>query len=76
MLGRHYVLGSGLATLNINLGSGNDTFNVPSTYSSTVTNVNTGTGANTVNVGSNEFLTTSGNTNGIQGALIVTGSGQ
>jgi len=65
---------TGVATLNINLGSGSDTFNVQSTNSTTVTSVNTGAGSNVVNVGSNE-PTASGNTNGIQGLLVVKGSG-
>jgi len=105
---------SGLATLNISLGSGGNTFTIASTYSATVTtlnsgsgadtvnllsdadttnintqagddvinvqttgattNINTGSGTNTVNVGS-LAPATGGIVNGIQGALIVVGSG-
>ncbi|MGO9478591.1 MAG: hypothetical protein ACLQAH_13200 [Limisphaerales bacterium] len=65
---------SGLAALNINLGSGNDTFNVLSTNSTTVTTVNTGPGTNTVNVGS-LAPATGGVVGGIQGALMIVGSG-
>jgi hypothetical protein len=61
-----------VGTLNINLGSGNDTFNVRSTNAATTTTLNTGAGTNTVNVGSNAF---GGIVNNIQGALIVVGSG-
>jgi hypothetical protein len=65
---------SGLAKLNINLGSGSDTFNVWSTNATTSTDVLTGAGVNTVNVGS---LTPAvgGVVDGIQGALYVYGSG-
>ncbi len=65
---------SGLATFNISLGSGNDTFNVQSTNAITVTTVNTGTGTNTVHVGSTAPAG-SGLAGGIQGKLIVTGQG-
>lgn len=57
---------------NINSQDGNDTINVQSTGGTTT--VNTGTGANTVNVGS-LAPATSGVVSGIQGALIVVGSG-
>ena len=43
---------SGLAALNIALGSGNQTFNVQSTVSQMVTTVSTGTGTNTIDLGS------------------------
>ena len=61
-------------TLNINLGSGNDMFNVQSTNVITVTTLNTGAGANTINVGSLE-PTLGGIVDNIQGALIIQGSG-
>jgi hypothetical protein len=72
-------LGAGVSyttvgTLNINLGSGNDTFNVRSTNSATTTTLNTGGGTNVVNVGS-LASSTGGIVNNIQGALTVTGSG-
>ena len=73
-MGASGITYSGLSVLKINLGSGNDTFNVQSTYSATVTTLNTGAGANVVNVGSNE-PSTSGVTTGIAGSLIVVGSG-
>ncbi|MGN6642873.1 MAG: beta strand repeat-containing protein, partial [Verrucomicrobiota bacterium] len=60
--------------LHINLGSGNDTFNLHSTLASTTTTVSTGAGANTVNVGSDAPVA-GGTLNDIQGALIVVGSG-
>ncbi len=41
---------SGLATLNIFLGGGNDTFNILTTFVNTTTNLNDGTGNDTVNV--------------------------
>ena len=66
---------SGLATLNISLGSGNDTFNVQSTNSTTVNNLNTGSGTNTVNVGSLAPTLTGGIVDNIQGTLNLTGSG-
>ncbi len=65
---------SGLSHLNITLGSGNDTFNIQSTYSATATTVNTGLGADIVNIGS-LMPATGGNVNGIQGALTVIGNG-
>jgi hypothetical protein len=72
-------LGSGITysaveTLNIHLGSGNDTFNVQGTNASTVTNLNTGSGTNTINIGSNA-PGTNGIVDYIQGTLNVTGSG-
>ncbi|MBI1324889.1 hypothetical protein GC170_17120, partial [bacterium] len=63
---------SGLETLNVDLGSGGDTFNVQSTSSTTTTTVDTGAGTNTVNVGSDAPSLT-GNVNGIAGKLVVQG---
>ena len=65
---------SGLAVLNVNLGSGNDTFNVQSTVSAAVTTLNTGAGNNVINVGSTEPAA-GGLLGGIQGSLIIVGSG-
>ena len=62
-------------TLNINLGSGNDTFNVQSTNAITVTTLNTGSGTNTINVGSLTPTLSGGIVDNIQGALIIVGSG-
>jgi hypothetical protein len=64
-----------LAQLKINLGSGNDTFNIRST--SPATTLNTGAGANTINVGSQAGVVpaTPGIVDNIQGALTVIGSG-
>ncbi|MBI1324759.1 hypothetical protein GC170_16455, partial [bacterium] len=63
---------SGLESLNVNLGSGGNTFNVQSTSSTTTTTVDTGAGTNTVNVGSDAPSPT-GNVNGIAGKLVVQG---
>ena len=60
--------------MNITLGSGNDTFNIQGTNSTTVTKLNTGAGVNVINIGSNTPAT-GGVVNGIQGVLIVVGSG-
>ncbi len=73
-MGASGITYSGLAALNINLGSGNDTFNVRGTKSTTVTTLNTGAGTNVVNVGSNE-PSASGVTTGIAGSLVIVGSG-
>ncbi len=73
-LGVSGVVYTGLTELNINLGSGNDTFNVQSTNAITVTTINTGAGANVINVGSLAPVT-GGITNGIQGSLVIVGSG-
>jgi hypothetical protein len=72
-------LGAGLtfasvSTMNIYLGSGNDTFNVQSTYSTTVTTLNTGTGADIVNIGS-AAPSASGILDNVMGVLTVTGNG-
>jgi Ca2+-binding RTX toxin-like protein len=67
---------SGFERVNVNLGTGGNTFNVQTTNASTLTTVNTGTGSalNTVNVGS---LAPSpyGNLNGLDGKLVVNGLG-
>ncbi len=65
---------SGVASLNINLGSGNDIFNVQSTIAGTVTTLNTGAGTNVINLGS-LAPATGGITGLIQGSLVVVGSG-
>ncbi len=65
---------SGVANLNISLGSGGNTFNVQSTFTGTVTKLTTGTGTNTINIGS-LAPATDGIVDNIQGALIVIGSG-
>jgi len=62
-------------TLNINLGSGIDTFNVQSTNAITVTTLNTGLGTNTINVGSLAPTLVGGIVDNIQGQLIIQGSG-
>ena len=68
---------NGLATLNINLGSGNDLFNVQAT--SPVTNIDTGPGSNTVNVSSLSGMTGFGRATGtvdtIKGHLTIRGFG-
>ena len=58
-----------IASLDISLGSGGDTFDVESTYKDTVTTLNTGSGVNAVNVTDGGVLT------GISGELIVNGQG-
>jgi Ca2+-binding RTX toxin-like protein len=64
---------SDIATLNINLGTGGDTFNVQSTNVATLTTLKTGsTGANIVNVGS-LTPTLGGNLNAIAGKLVIDG---
>ena len=63
---------SAVETLKINLGSGDDTFNVQSTSAATI--LNTGSGANIVNVGSLS-PDVGGIVDNIQGALTITGSG-
>jgi hypothetical protein len=64
----------GIATLNLNLGSTNDTVNVRSTASGCATNVDAGGGNNLVRLGSAGTGNTAGNGNvaGIKGALSVT----
>jgi hypothetical protein len=72
-MGTSGITYSGVATLNIYLGLGNDTFNVLSTLSTASTTVNTGVGHNTVNVGSNAPAT-GGVLTGVLGGLTVVGS--
>jgi hypothetical protein len=69
-LGLNYY---GVGTLNINLGSGGNVFNIQST--STVTNVNTGPNTNTVNVSSLAPIMTGAIVDNIQGPLTIIGSG-
>jgi hypothetical protein len=66
---------SGVAGLNINLGSGGDTFNVQSTAAATVTTLDTGVGVDIVNVGS-LAPAKGGVASGIQGALVIVGGGK
>jgi Ca2+-binding RTX toxin-like protein len=63
---------TGLETINISLSDAADTFNVNSTSSIATTTINTGKGMDSVNVGS-AAPSTSGNLNGIAGALVVNG---
>ena len=75
-MGARGIAYSGLAALNISLGSGTDTMNVQSTVANAVTTINTGTGTNTkVNVTSNAPSASGGTLNGIAGELIVSGQG-
>ena len=67
-LGASWITYSGLAGLNISLGSGGNTFTIASTYSATATTLNSGNGNDTVNVGS-----TANVLDGIQGALTLNG---
>ncbi len=71
-MGADGITYSGLANLNINLGSGLDTFNVQSTSAITVTTLHTGSDAyaDIVNVGNSADMV-----DGVQGHLIVQGSG-
>ena len=71
-MGASGITYSGLAHLNINLGSGLDTFNVQSTAAITVTTLNTGSDAfaNVVNIGNLAHIV-----DGVQGHLIVQGNG-
>ena len=61
-----------VATLNITLGSGSDTFNVTSTALGTATTLDTGAGNDVVNVSSNA-PTDSGTLSGTAGSLAVNG---
>ncbi len=61
-------------TVNVLLGSGNDTFNVRSTHAAAVTTVNGGPGNDTINVGS-LAPAVGGTVNAIAGALFVNGQG-
>jgi hypothetical protein len=63
-----------ISVLNINVGSGNDTFNVQGTSAATVTTLNTGTGADIVNLGSLAPVA-GGVLSGIEGALVIVGGG-
>ncbi len=65
---------SGISALNINLGSGNDVFNITSTNASTSTVLNTGTGSDTVNIGSRAPLS-GGIVDNIRGSVNVVGGG-
>ena len=49
---------SGLAALNISLGSGNNTFTIFSTSRGTATNLNGGVGIDTINIQSTSAATT------------------
>ena len=71
-MGPQGITYSGLAELDINLGSGGNTFNVRSTSPSTM--LHAGAGVNTVNIGS-RAPAAAGTVNGILGALNVVGSG-
>ena len=65
-MGSNGISYSGLAYLNINLGSGGNTFLVSNTNSGTTTVLNSGTGADTVNVeatGGRTTVNTGGGTN-------------
>jgi hypothetical protein len=76
---RDLGMGSGvdytsIETLNINLGSGSDTFNIQSSSGVTLTTLRTGAGNNTINLGSNAPAI-SGNLNSISGKVVVQGEG-
>lgn len=73
-MGTSGIVYSGIAALNINLGFGNDGFNIRSTNAATATVLNTGAGSNTVNIGSLAPLT-GGVVDNIFGALSVVGNG-
>ena len=65
---------SGIAALNIALGSGGDTMNVRSTAAGTITTIDP-SGVNTFNVGSNAPSLVGGTLSGIAGLLQIIGSG-
>ncbi len=65
---------SGLSALNVELGSGSDTFNVLSTAAGTTTALDTGGGTNTVNVGGTAPFN-DGIVSGVQGSLAIAGHG-
>ena len=73
-MGAQGITYSGLASLNINLGTGADTFDVQATATGTATTVNSGTGNNTLNVSSNA-PTNTGNLAGIKSLLTLIGGG-
>ena len=67
-----------IATLNVNLGTGDDTFNIQSTASVTTTTVANLGGIDTFNIGSRVGVSTpqsGGIVDGIQGLLDVEGAG-
>lgn len=69
---------TGLADLNVKLGTGGDTFNIQSTYTATTTTLvaqTSGSAANTYNVGSLAPTLSGGVVSGIAGPLIIQGSG-
>ncbi|MDA1231018.1 MAG: hypothetical protein O2856_09610, partial [Planctomycetota bacterium] len=68
---------STVENLNINLGSGADTFRVQSTSAGTTTTINTGGGANVVDISSadSSIGPESGNVNGIAGKIVLAGQG-
>ena len=75
-MGNSGVAYSGLAALNLSLGTGGDTINIQSTAGGTPTTIiaSTSGSANTINVGSQE-PSSGGNLAGIQGLLTVQGGG-
>jgi hypothetical protein len=73
-MGAKGITYSGLAALNIALGSGGNTFNVQATAAPTATTVTAATGTNTFNIGS-LAPATAGIVGGVQGPLIINGSG-
>ena len=67
-----------ITTLNVNLGLGNDTFNIQSTAAVTTSTVSNRGGIDTFNIGSRAGLNTpqtGGILDGIQGALVINGAG-
>ena len=61
-------------SMNIALGSGDNTFNIQSTLATVTTTLTTSAGVDTVNVG-NAAPSMGGTVNEIQGALVIVGSG-
>jgi hypothetical protein len=66
---------TGVRTLNLNLGSGNDTLGVEGTNATTLTTITTGAGSNTITIGSHVPLR-GRIVDNIQGFLMLVGSGQ
>jgi acrosin len=66
---------SGLAALNLKLGSGGNTLAIRGTAVSTVTNFNTGAGSNTLYLGSTNAISLGGLMDNYLGNLNLTGSG-
>ena len=64
----------GVESLNINLGSGDDTFNIQSTNSAATTTLTSGAGCNVITVGS-LAPATGGMVNDIFGVLVIVGHG-